>query len=439
MLENAPVGIGSELFYFLLKKDNFNIAITLSFSTINMSNPNNLHSADGSILGFLYQIQRALIWLSSSDSETLVGVEVDDDISVRLIDGADIKTIYEQAKHSQTSKIPYADSSIDLWKTLSIWVEAVTSGRIDVTKAIFSFLTNKQLPINRLVLKLSKATTASEENRKGKNAPIIALADQLKQKAGTLPKSLSSFGQIVQNCPTDKLVQIIDKIVVLDSTYEHSIHQEKTTLKNNLSLAEDIPFDYIYQGLFGFVSDCLITQWKNRQPGWISVKAFNNQYAELLATFKKKSFFEKAVDSLPVSSTDIAKNRGKTYVEQLKKIGCTEEEIIEAIHDFVRAASERSRFAQDAEIPKQKFDLYFDDLISHWTSISRPKFRFANAADFVKIGYEVYYFSLLHKGKLNNYEPEQGYTHKGTYHYLADETRLGWHPEWEKLKDKVKK
>lgn len=404
-----------------------------------MSHSNNLHSADGSILGFLYQIQRALIWLSSSDIEALVGVEVDDDITVQLIDGADIKIIYEQAKHSQTSKIPYADSSIDLWKTISIWIEAVNSGRIDASKAVFSFLTNKKLPSARLVIKLSKATTISEENIKEKNGPIIALANQLKQRAAKLPKSLAKYGQIVQDCPIDRLVRIIDKMTVLDSTYTHNVKQEKTALKNNLSLAEDIPFDYIYQGLFGFVSDCLIVQWKNRKPGWISVKAFNNQYAELLASFKKKSFFEKTVDSLPVSSTDIIKNKGKMYVNQLKNIGCTEEEIIEAIHDFVRAASERSRFAQDGEIPKQKFDMYFDDLVSYWVSISRPKFRFANASEFIKIGYEVYYYTLLYKGKLNNYEPEQGYTHKGSYHYLADENRLGWHPEWVKLKDKTKK
>ncbi|MEO3402538.1 DUF3732 domain-containing protein [Mucilaginibacter sp. CAU 1740] len=95
-----------------------------------MINTNNLHSADGSILGFLYQIERALVWLSSSDIETFVGVEVDDDITVKLIDGDDITNIYEQAKHSQTSRIPYSDRSVDLWKTLSIWVEAAVSATI---------------------------------------------------------------------------------------------------------------------------------------------------------------------------------------------------------------------------------------------------------------------------------------------------------------------
>lgn len=122
------------------------------------------------------------------------------------------------------------------------------------------------------------------------------------------------------------------------------------------------------------------------------------------------------------------------FVEQLNLIGGDEEDIIDAIHDYVRAASERSRLAQDGEISERKFKIYFDDLLSHWKSISKPKFKFCSPADYKKIGYEVYFNSLLYKGKLNNYEPEQGYTHRGSYHYLADQVQLGWHPKWQDLK-----
>lgn len=403
-----------------------------------MNNTNNLHSADGSILGFLYQIERALLWLSSSDLTAFVGVEVDDDITVRLINGDDIETIYEQAKHSQTSRIPYADRSVDLWKTLSIWIEAVTSNRINIEHSLFSLLTNKRIPNNRLAIRLKNELLGGDDNLKNKNANITKLANELKLIAAKLPKTVKPYGQVIIDCPINILIKVIDKITVLDNNYNHITKDVKTAIRNNLSISEDIPFDYIYQGLFGFVSDSLIMNWRNREPGWISVKAFNQQYTQLLTEFKKKSFFEKAVDSLPVDSKDIARNRGKIYVEQLKKIGCSESEVIEAIHDFVRAASERSRFAQDGEISKRKFDSYFEDLMNHWTSISRPKFKFAEPKKFTQVGYEVYYHSLLYKGKLNNYEPEQGYTHKGSYHYLADQVKIGWHPEWEILKDKEK-
>ncbi|MFD2144948.1 ABC-three component system protein [Mucilaginibacter antarcticus] len=152
----------------------------------------------------------------------------------------------------------------------------------------------------------------------------------------------------------------------------------------------------------------------------------------------KKSFYEQTVDSLPIDLQDVENNKGKVYVEQLHKIGCDEEEVIEAIHDFIRAASERSRLAEDGEISKQKFELYYDDLLNYWKSISKPKFRFAQKGAFAQVGYEVYYTCIAYKGKINNYEPEQGYTHKGTYHYLSDQIKLGWHPEWESIKRKRK-
>ncbi|MFD2144947.1 hypothetical protein [Mucilaginibacter antarcticus] len=180
-----------------------------------MNNLNNLHSADGSILGFLYQIERALMWLSTSSSETEVGVEVDDDITVKLIEGQDITNIYEQAKHSQTTKVPFSNSSVDLWKTLSIWVEAIQSGRLKVENAIFSLLTNKKMPQDRLAITLS--------NAKAKDKVVMAtVLTDLKTRASKLPKSMEDFATIILNCPDAVLEKIIDKITVLDNTFTHN-------------------------------------------------------------------------------------------------------------------------------------------------------------------------------------------------------------------------
>jgi len=392
-----------------------------------MEDLNNLHSADGSFLGFLYQIERALIWLSSSSVDAIVGVEVEDDITVQLVEGSSIKKIYEQAKHSQTSRIPYSNQSEDLWKTLHIWIEAVTSGKVDADNAMFSFLTNKKIPKNRLILELDKSKSS---DKAGMNKVI----DSLLATAAKLPKSLKVYAESVMNCPRETLIKIVDKIVVMDADYNHNSGALKKTLKSNLSLADDLPFDYIYRSLFGYVAEDLIEKWRNREAGLIKVSSFNQQYNQLVADYKKKSFYEKTVDSLPVSDQDIEKNQGRNYVEQLHMIGCDEEEVIEAIHDFIRAATERSRIALDGEISQRKFELYFEDLLGYWKSISKPKFKFASEPDHVKVGYEVYHTCIVYKGKLNSYEPEQGYTYRGSYHYLSDQIRLGWHPKWATLK-----
>jgi hypothetical protein len=397
-----------------------------------MEDISNLHSADGSFLGFLYQIERAIFWLSGSHIDAIVGVEVDDDITIKLIEGKNISTIYEQAKHSQTNRIPYSNQSLDLWKTLKIWIDAVESGRINVDIATFSLITNKKMPSTRLVYLLNSAKISDKPS-------ITKAISELKDIARKLPKTMVEYANSLLNCSEETLIKIVNKIVLLDNDYKHNSNDIKRTIRGNLSMSDDLPFNHIYNNLLGFVSDTLIQKWKNREAGWITVKAFNQQYSQLVADFKRKSFYEQTVDSLPVSTKDVEKNKGRIYVEQLNRIGCSEEEVIEAIHDFIRAASERSRLAQDGEISSQKFDLYFQDLLSYWKAISRPQFKFAKPEDYIQVGYQVYYDCIVYKGKLNSYEPEQGYTHKGSYHYLSDKIMLGWHPQWENLKAKKNK
>lgn len=391
-----------------------------------MINYRNLHAADGSFLGFLYQIERAIFWLSITANDGIVGLEVDDDIVVKLNSGLGINTIYEQAKHSKSSKIPYTDKGVDLWKTLSIWVEAVLREDINLDSCYFSLLTNKKLPETRLAKKLSNASLKNRDD-------IEALCGELKTIASTLKKAQRTFGDIVLSCPDEILMGLIDRIVVMDNGYTHNNNEMKKAIKNNLSISDGVPFDHIYNALFGYVTSTMINAWRQGEKGWLSVNSFNHQYNQLIAEFTKKSFVEKTIDLLPVHPNDIKLNQNKNYVEQLRLIDCSDDEVLKAIHDYVRAASERSRFAKDGELSEQKFKLYFEDLIDNWESLSKPIFKFANKPkDFVKIGYEVYYGTIKYKGKLNNYEPEQGYTHRGSYHHLADTELVGWHPEWNK-------
>lgn len=390
----------------------------------------NLHSADGSILGFLFQIERLILWLSELDNQSAVGVEVGDDLMVQLTKGKEIKEIYEQAKHTLRKSPPFSDKSEDLWKTLAIWVDAVVNGRIDATKARFSPFTNKLIPKTRLIYAIHEASTDNIQ-------ALDNVCRLIKNTASQLRKGLKSYGQVVLNCPDNTLKQIISSIEILDPTYEHTAKNYKAQLIKNLRMSEDLPFDDILDKLFGYVTRELIDKWKKGEQGWITTESFLKQYNQLVAEFMKKPFLERAVALLPVSPKEIQSNRKKNYVEQLSLIECQEIEILEAIHDYYRASTERDRFAHDGEISREKYEQYYEDLKQKWQAISRPRFRKASKNSHSTIGYTVYYETIQYKGKLNNYEPEQSYTYKGAYHHLANELEIGWHPLWnKKLKSK---
>lgn len=385
----------------------------------------NLHAADGSQLGFLFQIEKVILWLSSLDKDAVVGVEVDDDIVVKLGNGNEIKNIYEQAKHTIKKHPPFSDNSEDLWKTLSIWVSAVLDGKVNPTKAIFSPFSNKIIPKARLLYILHEA-----DNKDPKK--LDEACSLLKEKAQKLRRGLRQYGDVILKCPDSSLKEIISSIQIIEPTYEHTQANYRRFLSTNLSMAEELPFEDILNKMFGFVALQLIENWRNRQESWISVKAFNSQYMQLIAEYVTKPFIERTTDSLPVSKKEIDLNQTKIYVEQLRLIECTDDELLEAIHDYYRASTERNRFAKDYEISREKFEQYYHDLHEKWKAISRPRFRIATVKTEKQVGYDVFYETIQYKGKLSNYEPEQSYTYKGAYHHLANEMELGWHPKWDK-------
>lgn len=392
----------------------------------------NPHSADGSFLGFLFQVERVLLWLSEGAEGGKVGIETDDDIVVQIRNGAGDRKIYEQAKNAQTSKIPFSNQSEDLWKTLSIWVKAVEEGKIDVNTAVFSAITNKQLPKNRLLLKLS---SAKKQDTKG----MTSVIKELKETALNLGTANKGFGEVITNCDDSRLIDIVDKIIVLDGSFHHNQKDFKKQLKANLSISNKLPFDHIYRGLLGAVFDKIIGCWRRGEEAWIDVESFNNLYNNLVAEYQKKSFLERATELLPVNKSEIEHNRRSLYVEQLKSINCDENEVLEAIHDYLRAKSEKSRYAKEFEVTEPKFIAYYEDLKQHWAKVSRPRFKInPQNLPLEQVGYQVYYETILYKGKLNNQEPEQAYTYKGAYHHLANEPEIGWHPSWELTFNKAK-
>lgn len=394
-----------------------------------MSNPHS-PNADGSFLGFLFQIERALLWLSEGSENGKIGIETNEDIVIQLKAGDSIEAIYEQAKHAQKTNIPFSDQSVDLWKTLYNWIVAVQNGIVEINSSRFSAITNKILPKTRLIVKLSNASLSQKDS-------LLLVKEELLTIAKKLPKSKQKYAKKILSCDPDLLNQIIDKITLSDGSFHHNQNAFKKKLKENLSVGDKLPFDYIYKTLIGHITDHIIECWKKKTEAWLEVQAFNNLYNDLIVRYRSKSFLEKATELLPINQNEIQSNKKGRYVEQLNIINCEEEEILEAIHDYLRAKSEKGRYAKEFEVPELRFIEYYDDLKKNWQTISRPKFKInANNLTREQMGYEVFYSTIQYKGKLNSQEPEQSYTYRGAYHHLANELEIGWHPDWE---DKLKK
>ena len=117
-----------------------------------------LYAAKGQMYGYLYQIDRVLYWLSVSSENSIVSIETDDDVVIRLQQGENITTIYEQDKASIKKKYPFSNTNKNLWKSITNWLTLIKTKNIDVANSRFLLATNVSCKGNNIIKSLSSAS-----------------------------------------------------------------------------------------------------------------------------------------------------------------------------------------------------------------------------------------------------------------------------------------
>lgn len=387
-----------------------------------MPNPNK-HSASGQMLGYLFQIERAMYWLSQCSNEGGVGIETTDDVVAQIKKGKGIDKIFEQDKNSVSKKLPYSDQGEDLWKTLCIWLNKIKTTEIDINTSKFYMVSNKNIPSNRIIYKLCNAKDDLELNQQLENFKIIGRKIQKRNK----------YAALVLQFSDDELKILINRIVV--SSVDIQGDGMKKAIKDNLHIPNNLPFSSIYESLSGWLLNSIVDCWRKGEEAWISGEALNKRLTNIITQFNEKPFLEKAIHVLPVNPSQRNAVSNRNFVRQLQLLETKEEEIIDAINDFLRASWEKTRYAKECNLTSSDFNSFYNNLIERWKTIFNLKIRLKmKESKLEDVGYDIYNTTISHREKLAGYETQEYYTTKGAYHQLADNLELGWHPEW---KDKL--
>lgn len=103
------------------------------------------------------------------------------------------------------------------------------------------------------------------------------------------------------------------------------------------------------ESLLGWLHIISMGFWEKQQPAWITQEAFVNQMYREIERSRNRAFREIAKDLLPISEEDRRAHRGRIFVMQLLQIAIDEnnEQLIDAIDDFIRCASELTRLSRE--------------------------------------------------------------------------------------------
>jgi hypothetical protein len=384
------------------------------------------HTAPGPAAGFLFQPERAL-WHLACGGE-LVGIETSDDVVRQEQDG---RLVSEQAKHSLVGRNPFTDRSRGLWRTLEIWAIQLKDSQQALDNVELHLVTNAEVG-EGLARKIDAASSA--EDAEACVAALLELARSLADDENPAARRILEFDR-------EFLEKLVLRIRLIDGSHTAGSELWAATAER-LNLPEELDVEAVAQSMLGWIHATCMELWRSGRPAWINRGAFKSRLARVISHHISNRLLERTVEALPVSDTDRERHAHHLFVAQLRILEFPEEVaddyLVEAVNDYVRCLSERTRLLQDGRITGDDLDDFEERLFQRWEMQSRRHWgRSAGggAHDHCDCGRSLYQDSIEHREFLAGVPTQQWYLTRGHLHRLADEPRIGWHPKYPQLLD----
>lgn len=378
-------------------------------------------SARDSFKGYLYQCRYAL-WESlkkiRDDEEFKVSIETLDDVVFHQGESEEVL----QTKHSINSSANLTDASSDLWKTIRIWCEGITSGEFDSDTTFFLITTEK----------VSKGSTAYYIKKREITTAISRLINTATTSTNlTNQKAYEAF----KNISLKQKEMLFNNVFIVDSS----------------PLISDVGSEMMKTIRYATKRKHLKPLF-NRLEGWWFTRVLEHltksndsipsMEIDAEIDLLREQFKD---DNLPIDrdilkvTVDKAAYADRNFVKQLEIIESSNDRIFLAVKHYYRAFEHRTRWTTEDLFIPDELEQYEDILIDEWkTGFDRMKQKLGKkAAEETK---KEAARTLYHWIETNKNEPiRPGVTHpsiyKGSYHMLSDKGSVGWHPDFEtKLK-----
>lgn len=379
--------------------------------------------ASSSAIGYAYQLRVALaraLELKSTGVDWAVCVEGKDDVELSKPN----ETVLEQHKqHGINGQL--SDKAVDLWKTLRIWSIAVRSGLVDVRNTHFLLVTSLSI----------KDGTAAALLRKDKRNPKVALSLLETAARTSQNKSLSKAIDDWNKLDLEVKELLLDRVRIIDSSPNIIAVREALEGLAGYAVSEAQKSSFV-DYLEGWWFDRCVKSLQSADVLPISGVEFDAAYHRIRERF--------LADSLPVydqikslSVGEVGQFSSHCFVYQLKFGEVGSKRIIHAVRDYLRAGAQRSSWIREKLLLPQHIDYYEQELIEAWEIIfdrELDSFGSDPTADEKKAAAATVYRWVEDAlaPPMRNGIPEP-FLIRGSLHILADDGRVGWHPDFRQL------
>lgn len=379
-----------------------------------------MENAAGQLLGYSIQLPRALCRLLQVGPGGHVGVEVLGDVSSYSSGGV---VISEEDKSSTISN-PLTNRSTDLWKTFYNWIIAIQENEIDPDKTKFI------LYCNIAGRKAFIDDFSSVRTSKDALEVIADVKEKMKDVAEESP--IWKHFNFVINLHTNIFVEILQRFefqLGKDAGIDDLLFEFQ-----RLSLHESLVRSVMTEVL-GWFQISVLEKIAEGKSAIISWKEYNEYVKSTYSRIRNRELIDFASKQLP-DSKDISRiiKIRPIYIQQLELISLQEDEIVEAVSDYMIADINRNAWIEH-EIIDEDSALDFENRLSSFWKNTRNDIKITqNSISEEQKGQLLLYRCKSRQEKINDIPPPDR-TISGTYHAIADRKEIGWHPQWKKMID----
>ena len=386
------------------------------------SNP---FSAADSALGYLYQVRAGLLWalrrLKMND-DFLISLETLDDVTFETKGGTPDELL--QTKHHRDREASLTDASADLWKTLRVWFEGYAARTIPLGTALHLLTTSQA----------ATGSIASYLRDDGNRDIDAALRGLLSTAQSSVSEANAPAYKAFLNIPAKERKALMDSVVVLDGA--PTISDLDAALKAEVFYAVDRKYhDAFLERLEGWWFRRALKQLVSASlTDRVLANEIEAQMSDLREQFKQDSLpIDDDLLSFDLDEATQAAHAGSNFVFQLEIITAGKRRIANAVKDYYRAFEQRSRWLRDDLVLLGDLTQYERRLVEEWElvfdSIQDELGETAAEEEQQRAAREVLKWAertsiLIRPGVT---EP---FITRGSLHMLADEVRLGWHPQF---------
>lgn len=387
-------------------------------------------SAAPSAAGYLYQARLALalcLKYANVDAGIEVGIERLDDLSFES-SGTALELL--QAKHHIDRVASLTDKSVDLWKTLRIWSEAAAKDPTLPARVRLALVTTGSAPDDSAASMLRPAATYRPGTARDPKA-AAALLETVAEAGGN--QELKAAYEAFLALGARMRISLLSSIEVLDN--QPLLTELESSIENDLRMIAP-------RGQAAVARERLEGWWWPRvckaliadPPESISVLEIEAKLDDIREGLKRDALVADQ-EHVDPPAHEIAEYEGRPFIRQLKAVGVGGIRIEYAKRDYYRAFTQRSKWVREHLVFDGEIAKYETTLIEEWQprfQQMRDKIGDGEVSDAVRrqVGQELYSWVEV-DARFPFRTVSQRFLTVGSYHILANEMRVGWHPDYE--------